>query len=299
MLTQSPAEIIKRIRKLEILTKIIVSEQLSGNYHSSFRGQGLEFAEVREYQAGDSFRSIDWNVSARYGAPYIKKFRETRELNVFLIVDVSASMDFATLNAYKRERMAEIAAVLSFSAPSNHDKVGMLMYSSALEKYLPPRQGKKSALQILREILYYEPKARGSSLAGALESTLRLLKKRSVVFILSDFLDKGFSRPLEILARKHDVIALQILDDAELVLPKAGLVRLHDPETGLRTVIDSSHPELRKVFEKAVNKEQAALEAGLKRMQVEHVLIKNSDSYGNALRLFFERRAQRLRRRRR
>ena len=298
MLTQSPAEIIKRIRKLEILTKIIVSEHLSGEYHSSFRGQGLEFAEVREYQPGDSYRSIDWNVSARYGVPYIKKFQETRELNVFFIVDVSASMDFGTLKAFKRERMAEIAAVLSFSALSNHDKVGMLMYSSALEKYLPPRQGQKSALHILREILYYQPKHLQSSLGGAFEYALRLLKKRSIVFILSDFQDRGYSKPLEILARKHDVIALQILDDSELVLPKAGLVNLRDPETGQEALIDCSHPELRKVFEKAVTKEQNALAASLKHMKIEHVLIKNSDSYTTALRLFFEKRAHLLRRQR-
>ena len=298
MLTQSPAEIIKRICKLEIITKIIVREHLSGDYHSSFRGQGLEFAEVREYQPGDSYRSIDWNVSARYGVPYIKKFKETRELNVFFIVDVSASMDFGTVAAFKRERMAEIAAVISFSALSNNDKVGMLMYSSALEKYLPPRQGRKSALHILREILYFNPKDLKGSLTGAFEYALRLLKKRSIVFILSDFLDKGYEKPLEILARKHDVIALQILDDAELVLPAAGFVNLHDPETGKEALVDCSHPELRQVFEKAVKKEQAALAASLRHMKVEHVLIKNSDSYTNALRLFFEKRAHLIRRQR-
>ncbi|MDP2172444.1 MAG: DUF58 domain-containing protein, partial [Candidatus Cloacimonadaceae bacterium] len=184
MLTQTPADIIKRIRKIEIRTKNIVREIFRGEYHSSFKGQGLEFAEVREYQAGDNYRDIDWNVSARLGLPYIKKYQETRELNIVFVVDVSASQDFGTRVMLKKERLAEIVAVLSFSALSNDDKVGLIMYSSEPEKYLPPRKGRNKALEILRDILYLEPKHLRTSLAGAFDYASRILKKRSVVFIL-------------------------------------------------------------------------------------------------------------------
>ncbi|HNX37202.1 MAG TPA: DUF58 domain-containing protein [Candidatus Cloacimonadota bacterium] len=298
MLTQSPAEILKRIKKIEIRTKNVVSELFSGEYRSSFKGQGLEFAEVREYQPGDSYRMIDWNVSARYGVPFIKKFRETRELNVFFIIDSSSSLDFGTRSVYKKERLAEITAVLSFSALSNNDMVGLIMYSTGPEKYLPPRKGRNSALQILREILYHEPHSAGTSLSGAFEYTARILKKRSIVFILSDFLDTGWEDPLRILSQKHDVIAIQILDDAELKLPRAGILRLVDPETGQEIYVNSSSAELQRRYAKATTALQAKLRDTLKKLQVDHIQIKNSESYIDALRSFFEIRAMRLHNRR-
>ncbi|MBC8415367.1 MAG: DUF58 domain-containing protein, partial [Candidatus Cloacimonetes bacterium] len=190
------SEIIKRIRKIEITTRNLVSELFSGEYHSLFKGQGLEFSEVREYQEGDSFRQIDWNVTARHGYPYIKKFEETRELNVMFLVDSSASTLFGTRNYLKSEFITEVTAVLSFSALSNNDKVGLLLFTDEVEKYIPPRKGKKSALRILRDILYFEPQNVKTDINKAAEYIYRLIKKRSIIFIISDFLDKDYENSL-------------------------------------------------------------------------------------------------------
>jgi uncharacterized protein (DUF58 family) len=292
MQTQSPAEILKRIRKIEIQTKGVVQELFSGEYHSSFKGQGLEFAEVREYQPGDSYKSIDWNVSARFGVPYIKKYQETRELNVFFIIDSSASLDFGTRVALKRERLAEIAAVLSFSALSNNDKVGLIMYSDRLEKYLPPKKGRNSALKILREILYHESGSVKTNLSGAFEYAGRMLRKRSIVFVLSDFFDLHYERELKILAKKHDVIALQILDQADLELPDAGILELRDPETGMALTVNSSSPLIRKNYSLRVESEQKKLLQNLKTMNVDHVRICSNDDYVQALRQLFAKRSR-------
>lgn len=291
MQTQSPAEILKRIRKIEIQTKGVVQELFSGEYHSSFKGQGLEFAEVREYQPGDSYKSIDWNVSARFGVPYIKKYQETRELNVFFIIDSSASLDFGTRVALKRERLAEIVAVLSFSALSNNDKVGLIMYSDRLEKYLPPKKGRNSALKILREILYHESVSHRTDLSGAFEYAGRMLRKRSIVFVLSDFFDLHYEKELKILAKKHDVIALQIMDQADLELPQAGILELRDPETGVSFTVNSSSPLIRKNYSLRVEAEQKKLLQSLKTMNVDHVRISSTDDYVQALRQLFAKRS--------
>lgn len=293
MQTQSPAEILKRIRKIEIQTKGVVQELFSGEYHSSFKGQGLEFAEVREYQPGDSYKSIDWNVSARFGIPYIKKYQETRELNVFFIIDSSASLDFGTRVALKRERLAEITAVLSFSALSNNDKVGLIMYSDRLEKYLPPKKGRNSALKILREILYHESDSGKTDLSSAFEYAGRMLRKRSIVFVLSDFFDLHYEKELKILAKKHDVIALQILDQADLELPDAGILELRDPETGMCLTVNSSSLVVRKSYQLRVEAEQKKLLQNLKAMKVDHVQINSHDDYVLALRQLFAKRSQR------
>ncbi len=290
MPARTPAEILKRIRKIEIQTRNIVSEIFRGEYHSSFKGQGLEFAEVREYQPGDNYRDIDWNVSARLGIPYVKKFRETRELNVMFIVDVSASQNFGTRVMLKKERLAEIIAVLSFSALSNNDKVGMIMYSDVLEKYLPVRKGLNKALEILRDILYLEPAHQNTSLTGAFEYANLMLKKRAVVFILSDFMDAGFEKPLKILAQKHDVIAVQVLDEAELELPRAGIIALRDPETGASNYVNTSSLRIRKSYQQLVRQQQETLSNSLKQMKVDHILIRSTDSYVDILRDFFEQR---------
>jgi uncharacterized protein (DUF58 family) len=210
------SEILKRIRKIEISTKNLVEEVFAGEYHSMFRGQGLEFSEVREYMPGDSFRDIDWNVTARMGIPFIKKFEETRELNVLFLVDSSASTVFGTKNYLKSEYIAEITAVLSFSALSNQDKVGLLLFSDRIEKFIPPRKGRKIALQILREILFFEPKGKKTDIKQAIEYISRVTKKRSIIFVISDFLDDGYWDSLKLLSRKHDVLALQIIDKAPI-----------------------------------------------------------------------------------
>lgn len=297
MPTRTPADILSRIRKIEIRTKNVVSEIFSGEYHSSFKGQGLEFAEVREYQAGDAYRDIDWNVSARLGVPYVKKYQETRELNVVFVVDVSASQNFGTRQMLKRERLAEIIALLSFSALSNNDKVGLIMYSSRLEKYLPARKGRNKALQILRDVLYLDPEQPGTSLAGAFDYANRMLKKRSVVFVLSDFLDQDYDNPLRILASKHDVIAIQVLDEAELELPRAGILSLVDPETGQTIYLNSSDERTRKAYSREVQQQQEKLLENLRQFRVDHLLLRAADSHVDALREFFERRKLRWRRR--
>ncbi len=294
MPSRTPAEILAQVARIEIRTRNVVNELFSGEYHSSFKGQGLEFAEVREYQAGDNYRDIDWNVSARLGAPYIKKYQETRELNVFFIVDSSASQSFGTIKTQKRERLAEIIALLSFSALSNNDKVGLIMYSQELEKYLPARKGRNKALEILRDVLYLEPKHRGTSLAGAFDFTNRILSKHSVVFILSDLLDSGYQKPLKVLAQKNDVIAIQVLDEAELELPRAGVLNLYDPETGETLFVNSSNPRVRSSYSALVKNRQAELGKELRRMNVDHILIRNRDSHIDVLRDFFERRKRRL-----
>lgn len=283
----STADLIRKIRRLEIRTKNIVNEIFSGEYHSSFRGQGLEFSEVREYQPGDNYRDIDWNVSARLGLPFVKKYRETRELNVIFLVDVSASLFLGTSYALKKERVAEIVATLAFSAVANGDRCSLIMYSDTLEKYLPPRKGRNRALEILREILYHEPKSSRTSLAGACEYAARILKKRSVIFLLSDFLDRDFEKPLGILARKHDVIALQVLDNSDLELPDAGYLRIRDPETGITECINTGSKKLRENYKAQTGIRQKQLETELQSLGCDHLLFMNRDSYVKVLRQFF------------
>ncbi len=263
-----------------------------------FKGQGLEFAEVREYLPGDNYRDIDWNVSARFGIPFIKKYRETRELSVVFIVDISGSQNFGTEGMFKREKLAEITALLSFSALSNNDKVGMILWTDKLEKYLSARKGRNFALQILRQILYLNPSSKGTSLYGAFEYANRVLKKRSIVFVLSDFLDSGFQKPLQVLAQKHDVIAIQILDKAESQLPDAGVLRLIDTESGETIYLNSSNPKIRQQYEKYVIAEQQALKKHLQQLHVDLITINSSDSYIRVLRNYFESRAKSYRYRR-
>lgn len=281
-------EILKKIRKIEITTRDLVSELFSGEYHSLFKGQGLEFSEVREYQEGDSFRQIDWNVSARHGSPYIKKFEETRELNVIFLVDTSASTLFGTVNDLKSEFITEVTAVLSFSALSNNDKVGLLLFTDKIEKYIPPRKGKKSALRILRDILYFEPQSTRTSIKTAVQYIYRLIKKRSIIFVISDFLDVDYLDSLKLLARKHDVIALKVIDRAEQELPRAGLLHLKDPETGEMMTINSNNPKLREEYQQAVAQQQQNLESDFRRMKIDLVTLRTDKPYAPELMKFFK-----------
>jgi len=289
------AEIIKRIRKIEISTKNLVSEIFSGEYHSLFKGQGLEFSEVREYQEGDSFRQIDWNVSARMGMPYIKKFEETRELNVIFLVDGSASTVFGTRSYLKSEYITEVTAVLSFSALSNNDKVGLLLFTDEVEKYIPPRKGKKSALRILRDILYFEPKSNSTDLRSAVEYIYRLLNKKSIIFIVSDFLDEGYDDSLKILAKRHDVIALRILDKADLELPASGLISVKDPESGNIMTVNSSSRIIRDRYRELVNKQEADIVQRFKKMKIDLINLRTDQQYATELIKFFKSRIKRKR----
>ncbi|MDY0151982.1 MAG: DUF58 domain-containing protein [Candidatus Cloacimonas sp.] len=293
MFTQSASDILKKVRRIEIRTRNVVSELFSGEYHSRFRGQGLEFSEVREYQPGDNHRDIDWNVSARMGQLFIKKFRETRELRVVFLVDVSASQNLGTVSMFKRERIAEIVAGLSFSAVANHDLVGSILFSDVPEKYLPPRKGKNNALEILREILYLHPKSPKTSLSAACKYAFKMLKKRCILFIISDWIDTDYEPALKILSKKHDVIAMQILDNSELELPDAGIIRLKDPELGAQAWINSSDPRLRKAYKELVAKRQDELAKFFRKCHCDYLLIRTSDSYVQALRKFFALRAKR------
>lgn len=287
------SDIIKKIRKIEITTRNLVSEMFAGEYHSLFKGQGLEFSEVREYQQGDSFRQIDWNVSARMGHPYIKKFEETRELNVIFLVDASASTVFGTRNALKSEYITEVTGVLSFSALSNNDKVGLLLFTSEVEKYLPPRKGRKSALRILRDILYFEPQNAGTGIARAVAYVLRLVKKRSIVFVISDFLDNNWEHSLGILARKHDVIALRITDPAELDIPDVGLLNLRDPESDETFTVNTSSNLFRKRYALLVRDRETAMKEAFKRIRVDMITLRTDQAYTTELMKFFRLRIRR------
>ncbi|MDD2228903.1 MAG: DUF58 domain-containing protein [Candidatus Cloacimonetes bacterium] len=287
MFTQSASDILKKIRRIEIRTRNSVAELFSGEYHSRFRGQGLEFAEVREYQPGDNHRDIDWNVSARMGQLFIKKFKETRELRVMFLVDISASQNMGTVSMFKRERIAEIVAGLSFSAVANHDLVGLILYSDQAEKYIPPRKGRNNALAILRDILYIQPKSPRTSLAAAFQYAQKMLKKRCIIFIVSDWIDTAYEKPLKILAQKHDVIALQILDQSELELPDAGILKLQDPETGGEAWINSSDPKIRKAYKDTVQKQQSNLQSFFRSCKCDYLMIRTDTSYVQALRKFF------------
>ncbi len=281
-------DIIKKVRKIEITTRDLVSDLFSGEYHSLFKGQGLEFSEVREYQSGDSFRQIDWNVTARQGFPYIKKFEETRELNVMFLIDSSASTLFGTKSYLKSEFITEVTAVLSFSALSNNDKVGLLLFTDEVEKYIPPTKGKKSALRILRDILYFEPKKSGTNIKNAVEYIYRLIKKRSIIFILSDFLDTNYLDSLKILAKKHDVIALRIQDSAEYEMPNAGLLYLQDPETGKTVTINSSNPKLREKYNNAIIKQETELKQQFRKLKIDLVTLSTDKPYAPELMKFFK-----------
>jgi len=291
------ADILAKIRRIEITTRNLVSELFSGEYHSLFKGQGLEFSEVREYQFGDSFRQIDWNVSARMGFPYIKKFEETRELNVLFLVDASASTLFGTRSMLKSEYITEVTAVLSFSALSNNDKVGLLLFTDEVEKYIPPRKGRKTALRILRDILYFQPQHTRTNIRQAVEYLYRLTSKRSIVFVISDFADEGWESALGILARKHDVVGMRIVDPAEMELPDAGLLYVRDPETNETLAVDSGSPAVRRRYAELAAAREQALAKTFQRLRMDMITLRTDQSYTKELLQFFKLRIRRKNRR--
>src|SRR3989339_98642 len=235
-----PAEILKKVKQIEIRTRRIVNDMLSGEYHSAFKGRGMEFSEVREYIPGDEIRTIDWNVTARMGRPFVKIFKEERELTVMLVVDASGSGEFGTINRMKGEVGVELAAVLAFSAIKNNDKVGLIIFSSQIEKFIPPKKGRNHVLRVIRDLLYFRPRHTGTDIAGALAYLNRILKKRGVVFLISDFFASSFSQPLRVTGQKHDCIAVTITDPREHAIPPVGLVELTDAETGEEILVDTS-----------------------------------------------------------
>ncbi len=290
------SEILKKIRKIEISTKKLVNEVFSGEYHSMFKGHGLEFAEVREYQMGDSFKEIDWNVTARYGHPYIKKFNETRELNVIFLVDGSSSTVFGTQSMLKNDLITELTALLSFSALSNNDKVGLLLFADEIEQYSPPRKGKKYALKILRDILYYRSQNKTTNLENALKFLWSICKKKSIIFIISDFITENYEHSLEILSKKHDVVAIKVNDPAELQLPKAGIINMQCPETGQTLIVNTMNKSIREKYNQLIAEREKSITDKFKKMNVDLLNVYTNKPYVYDLIKFFKLRIQRKRR---
>lgn len=286
-------DLIKRIRHIQIRTSHLVSDALAGQYHSAFKGRGMEFEEVRPYQVGDEIRTIDWNVSARVGEPHVKLFREERELTVMLAVDLSGSQSFGTQQQLKRELLAEIAATLAFSAIRNNDKVGLICFTDRVEKFVPPRKGPKHVLRIVRELLALKPEGRGTAVGPAIEELDRVLRKRGVVFVLSDFMDDGYERALRTASRRHDVIPILVSDRREEELPNVGLVEFTDAETGRRTVIDTGRRRVRDRFAAQAGHRRKELASMFRRMRMDPIEVRTGESFVDPLTAYFRRRGQR------
>jgi len=288
-----PKEILKKVRHIEIRTKGLVNDLFGGEYHSVFKGRGMTFSEVREYQPGDDIRLIDWNVTARCGSPFVKVFEEERELTVYLMVDVSRSGHFGTQSQFKSELAIEIAAVLGFSAIKNNDKVGLILFSDEVEQFISPKKGKSHVLRVVRELLYHQPRGKRTSIKTALDFLLRIAKRRSVVFLLSDFMDEGYLSSLKIANRKHDIIGLQMSDPFELAIPDIGLVKIHDPETEDSTWIDTSSSKERKHFEDRIAEEREAFKKECERIGFDLIHISTDQDYVEPIMTYFKKREKR------
>ncbi|HZD04107.1 MAG TPA: DUF58 domain-containing protein [Longimicrobiales bacterium] len=288
-------ELLRKVRRIEISTRGLVNDVFSGEYHSVFKGRGMDFAEVREYQYGDDIRSIDWNVTARAGSPFVKVLEEERELTVMLVVDVSASGDFGTRERLKGELAVEVCAVLAFSAIKNHDKVGLIVFSDHVEKFVPPRKGRRHVLRLVRELLVHRPRGRGTDIRQALEYLGRVQRKRAVTFLVSDFRDGGFEKALSVAGRRHDVVAVRMGDVRERELPPVGIVELEDPETGERLRVDTSSPRFRRAFSRSTAEGRERLDRTFRRSKVDVIDIETGEPWVAPLQRFFQ---ERMRRRR-
>jgi uncharacterized protein (DUF58 family) len=286
-------DILKKVRQIEIKTRGVVNEIMSGEYHAVFKGRGMNFAEVREYNIGDDVRAIDWNVSARMGHPYIKLFEEERELLVMLVCDVSSSSHFGSSRNLKVDIATELAAVLAFSAIRNNDKVGLLLFTDKVEKYVAPRKGKSHILRILRELITFEPQRSGTSIQAALEYLNSVAKKRAIVFLISDFIDQGYDKAARIVSRKHDLTAVHLTDQREYQLPDIGLVKLHDAESGEAVWLDSSSAHVRKQFTANFMAWQAGVKSQFQKSGIDYLPLSCEKDYVRPLVQFFKRREQR------
>lgn len=289
-----PKEILKKIKRIEIQTRGIVNDVFSGQYHSVFKGRGIDFSEVREYQYGDDVRTIDWNVSARVGHPYVKVFEEERELTVMFLIDVSSSANFGTFEQMKGELAVELCAVLAFSAIKNNDKVGLIIFTDMIEKYVPPKKGKSHVLRVLRELLYFQPRGIETDINAALEYLNRLTRKRATVFLVSDFLSEGYEKALQIANKKHDIVAITIIDPRERAMPGVGLIEFEDAETGETVVIDTSDAALMNMFASQTEQERLKREKLFKSMNIDFIDIYTNRSYVEPLVKFFRIRAKRF-----
>ena len=286
-------ELIRKVRRIQIHTSRVTSEALAGTYHSAFRGRGVEFEEVRPYVVGDDVRTIDWNVSARAGAPHVKQFREERELCVMLAVDLSGSLDFGTRSQFKREMVAEMAATIAFSAIRNGDKVGLLAFTDRVERFVPPRKGTRHVLRIVRELLALKPQGRGTRIGEAIDEITRVVRKRSVLFVVSDFMDTGWERSMSVARGRHDVIPVVVRDAAEDSLPAVGLLEIEDPETGETLVVDTADRGVRARFAAVAAEDRAALQQAFRRMRMDAVEVQTGGDFVKPLAEVFRRREAR------
>jgi uncharacterized protein (DUF58 family) len=292
-----PPEILRQVKLIELRTRGLVNSVFTGEYRSVFKGQGMEFSEVREYQPGDEVRSIDWNVTARMGRPFVKRYVEERELTVMLVVDLSGSERFGTVRRFKSELASELAAVLAMSAIRNNDRVGVLLFTDRIEHVIPPRKGRRHVLRIIRDLLAFEPVGRGTDLVGAIDYTARMLNEHAIVFIVSDFLDADIDHPLKLMAQRHDVVAVTVEDPSERDLPDIGIARLVDPETGETFEVDTSHPAVRGSYSTRVGNEREARKHLLRRLAIDEVAVRTEAGVVEPLLRFFRSRETRARRR--
>jgi uncharacterized protein (DUF58 family) len=288
-----PRELISQIRRIEIRTNRMVNDVLAGEYHSVFKGRGVEFEEVREYQHGDDIRTIDWNVTARMRQPFVKRYREERELTVMLLVDASSSSMFGTSGKMKGELAVELSALLAFSAIKNNDRVGLMLFTDRIEKYIPPKKGKNHVLRLIRELLMFEPTGGSTDIKVSLDFLGKVQKRKSVVFLLSDFLGENYSDSLRITNRRHDLITISITDPREVDLPPIGFLELEDAETGEVVIIDTFDPHIRSRFSDIAQRDTEKLELDFKRMKVDHIPVRTDLPYIDPIIRFFKQRAKR------
>lgn len=285
------SELLKKVRQIEIKTRGLSRNIFAGQYHSAFKGRGMAFSEVREYQFGDDIRDIDWNVTARYIRPYVKVFEEERELTVMLLIDVSGSKDFGTVSRMKKEVITEIAATLAFSAIQNNDKIGVIFFSDQIEKFIPPQKGKRHILYIIRELIDFQPDHKQTDLGQALKYLTNAIKKRCTAFLISDFIDKGnYQDALTIANRKHDVVAIQVYDHRETELPNVGLMKIKDAETGKERWVDSSSKQVRELYKTWWEERQSDMNKAFNKSRVDAVSIRTEDDYVKALIALFDKR---------
>lgn len=285
------AELLKKVRRIELKTRGLTNRIFSGEYHSAFKGRGMAFSEVREYSPGDEVRTIDWNVTARFGQPYVKIFEEERELTVILLVDISASDTFGTRRRKKSDLITEICAVLAFSAITNNDKIGVMFFTSHVEKFIPPKKGKSHILRIIRELLEYEPREKGTNITEALRYLNNVVKKRSIAFLISDFMDDHYDEALKPASRKHDLVALHVYDEREQMLPDLGLVPFRDPETGEERWVNTGSKKMREAYAQNAAERMYRAESACKRAGVDRVMIATHESYVKPLKSLFDKRS--------
>jgi uncharacterized protein (DUF58 family) len=290
-----PKEILKKVKRIEITTRGLVNDVFSGEYHSVFKGRGMDFSEVREYTIGDDIRNIDWNVTARMGHPYVKIFQEERELTVMLMVDVSSSGNFGTYEQMKGEIATEICALLAFSAIKNNDKVGLIIFTDRVEKFVPPKKGKSHVLRVVRELLYHKPQSDKTDIAGALEFLNHITRRKSVVFLVSDFISAGYEKDLQIANKRHDMVAISVTDPREVELPAVGFIELEDAETGEIYLLDTNDKNIRSSFSNQANSKRLEREKLFKSMNIDYIDIYTHQPYIDPLMRFFRLRAKRFR----